>query len=119
MAKELPTPLVTADHGSNIAQLLAQPAEALVMYMPRSDGIGLAKQQAPFGMFDKHKPAHLAADAYLAFMLVNEAIQKAKSTDVAAVRGALNGLKLDTIVNPVEMRAADHPLVRPWWWCKP
>lgn len=110
---------MTADHGSNIVQLLAQPAEALVTYMPGSDGIGLAKQQAPFGMFDKHKPAHLAADAYLAFKLVNEAIQKAKSTDVAAVRGALNGLKLDTIVNPVEMRAADHPLVRPWWWCKP
>ena len=59
------------------------------------------------------KPSYLAADAYIAFMLVHEAIQKAKSTEVAAVRGALNGLKFDTIVGPVEMRAADHQLVRP------
>lgn len=29
------------------------------------------------------------------------------------MRGALNGLKFDTIVGPVEMRAADHQLVRP------
>jgi hypothetical protein len=61
----------------------------------------------------KHKPSYLAADAYIAFMLINEAIQKAKSTDVPAVRTALNGLKLDTIVGPVEMRAADHQLIRP------
>jgi branched-chain amino acid transport system substrate-binding protein len=165
VAKELYTPLTTTDHGGNIAQLVAKPAEALVMYMPGSAGIGLAKQQAPFGLFDKyklvmsssmvneilvagqgdttagvwssqsyfntlpgaanaefvkafearfkHKPSYLAADAYIAFMLINEAIQKAKSTDVPAVRTALNGLKLDTIVGPVEMRAADHQLIRP------
>lgn len=165
VAKELYTPLSTTDHGSNIAQLMAKPAEALVMYMPGSAGTGLAKQQAPFGLFEKyklvlsssmvneilvagqgdttagvwssqsylhtlpgaanadfvnafetrfkHKPSYLAADAYIAFMLVNEAIQKAKSTDVPAVRTALNGLKLDTLVGPVEMRAADHQLIRP------
>jgi branched-chain amino acid transport system substrate-binding protein len=59
------------------------------------------------------KPSYLAADAYLSFILVNEAIQKAKSTDVAAVRKALEGLKVSTIVGDVEMRAADHQLVRP------
>lgn len=59
------------------------------------------------------KPSYLAADAYLAFTLLHEAIVKAKSTDVAAVRGALSGLKAKTIVGPVEMRAADHQLVRP------
>ncbi|MBX3642103.1 MAG: ABC transporter substrate-binding protein [Rubrivivax sp.] len=59
------------------------------------------------------KPSYLSADAYIAFMLAHEAIQKAKSTDVAAVRSALNGLKFDTLVGPVEMRAADHQLVRP------
>lgn len=163
--KELYTPLSTTDHGGNIAQLMGKPAEALVMYMPGAAGIGLAKQQAPFGLFDKYKlvvsssmvneiliggqgettvgiwssqsyfwsmpgaanadfvkafearfsrkPSYLAADAYLAFMLVHEAILKAKSVDVAAVRSALNGLKLDTIVGEVEMRAADHQLVRP------
>src|SRR4030095_8837361 len=58
-------------------------------------------------------PSYLAADAYLSFILVNEAIQKAKSTDVAAVRKALEGLKVSTIVGDVEVRAADHQLVRP------
>lgn len=59
------------------------------------------------------KPSYLSADAYLSFMLVHEAIQKAKSTDVAAVRKALEGLKTSTIVGDVEMRGADHQLVRP------
>ncbi|MFT3821255.1 MAG: ABC transporter substrate-binding protein [Rubrivivax sp.] len=163
--KELYTPLTTTDHGSNIAQLLAKPADALVMYMPGSAGITLAKQQASFGLFDKYKlalstsmvneiliagqgdttvgiwssqsyhwslpgaanaefvkafesrfnrkPAYLAADAYLAFMLVHEAITKAKSTDVAAVRKAMEGLKFDSVVGEIEMRAADHQMVRP------
>ncbi len=166
IGKELYTPLSTTDHGSNIAQLLGKPADALVMYMPGATGVGLAKQQAQFGLFEKYKlvlsasmvneilitgqgdstvgvwsaqsyfatlpgtanaefvkafearfnrkPSYLAADAYLAFMLVHEAITKAKSTDVAAVRGALKGLKLaNTIVGDIEMRAADHQLVRP------
>ena len=56
---------------------------------------------------------YLAADAYLSFVLVNEAILKAKSADVAAVRAALSGLKVSTIVGDVEMRAADHQLLRP------
>jgi branched-chain amino acid transport system substrate-binding protein len=38
---------------------------------------------------------------------------KAGSTDVAAVRAALAGLKASTIVGDVEMRAADHQLLRP------
>ena len=59
------------------------------------------------------KPSYLAADAYLSFMLLNEAIRKAGSTDVAEVRKALEGLKLNTIVGDVQMRAGDHQLVRP------
>ncbi|HRH85268.1 MAG TPA: ABC transporter substrate-binding protein [Rubrivivax sp.] len=165
IGKEIFAPLNTTDFGGQIAQLQAKPADSLVMYMPGSAGIALAKQQAPFGLFDKYKlvmsasmvneiliagqgdttagvwssqsyfwqlpgeanaefvkafesrfnrkPSYLAADAYLAFVLVHEAIVKAKSADVAAVRTALNGLTLDTIVGPVEMRAADHQLVRP------
>jgi len=163
--KELYAPLSTADYGGSIAQLLQKPADSLVMYVPGTAGINLAKQQAQFGLFGKYKlvlsasmvnevlitgqadttvgvwssqsyhaslpgkanadfvaafekrfakkPSYLAADAYLSFILVNEAIQKAKSTDVAAVRKALEGLKLSTIVGDVEMRAADHQLVRP------
>ena len=41
------------------------------------------------------------------------AINKANSTDVAAVRAALAGLKTDTVLGPVEVRAADHQTARP------
>jgi branched-chain amino acid transport system substrate-binding protein len=59
------------------------------------------------------KPTYIDADAYLSFELVHQAIVKAGSTDVAAVRAALAGLKASTIVGDVEMRAADHQLLRP------
>ena len=59
------------------------------------------------------KPTYIDADAYLAFELVHQAILKAGSTDVPAVRNALAGLKATTIVGDVEMRAADHQLLRP------
>ena len=59
------------------------------------------------------KPTYIDADAYLAFELVHQAILKAGSTDVAAVRNALAGLKATTIVGDVEMRSADHQLLRP------
>lgn len=59
------------------------------------------------------KPTYIDADAYLAFDLVHQAILKAGSTDVPAVRNALAGLKATTVVGDVEMRAADHQLLRP------
>ena len=61
----------------------------------------------------KRKPTYIDADAYMSFDLVHQAILKAKSTDVPAVRNALAGLKASTIVGDVEMRAADHQLLRP------
>jgi branched-chain amino acid transport system substrate-binding protein len=36
------------------------------------------------------------------------AINKANSTDVAAVRAALSGFNMDTVLGAVEVRAADH-----------
>lgn len=61
----------------------------------------------------KRKPTYIDADAYLSFELVHQAILKAGSTDVTAVRNALAGLKATTVVGDVEMRAADHQLLRP------
>lgn len=61
----------------------------------------------------KRKPTYLSVDAYLAFELLHAAILKANSTDVDAVRPALAGIKLATVVGDVEMRAADHQLLRP------
>ncbi len=61
----------------------------------------------------KRKPTYIDTDAYLSFQLVHQAILKANSTEVPAVRAALAGLKTDTVVGEVEMRAADHQLLRP------
>jgi branched-chain amino acid transport system substrate-binding protein len=61
----------------------------------------------------KRKPTYIDADAYQSFELVHQAILKAGSAEVAAVRAALSGLKAKTIVGDVEMRAADHQLLRP------
>jgi branched-chain amino acid transport system substrate-binding protein len=61
----------------------------------------------------KRKPSYIDADAYMSFELVHQAILKARSADVAAVRKALAGLKAQTVVGEVEMRAADHQLLRP------
>ena len=61
----------------------------------------------------KRKPTYIDVDAYLSFELVHQAILKAKTSDVPAVRNALAGLKASTVVGEVEMRAADHQLLRP------
>jgi len=61
----------------------------------------------------KRKPNYYDANTYLAYTLLNAAIVKANSTDVAAVRAAFAGLKATTIVGDVEMRAGDHQLLRP------
>src|SRR5271156_2253944 len=58
-------------------------------------------------------PAYTSADQYMAIQLMAVAINKAKSTDVSAVRTALAGLATDTVLGKVEVRAADHQTVRP------
>jgi branched-chain amino acid transport system substrate-binding protein len=61
---------------------------------------------------NKRKPIYTDADMMVALEMLRAAIVKAKSTDVAAVRGALAGLKAPTVYGEVEMRAADHHLIR-------
>ncbi len=58
-------------------------------------------------------PAYTSADQYAAIQLMAAAINKAKSTDVAAVRAALSGLKADTVLGTAEVRAQDHQTSRP------
>ncbi|MEO8299722.1 MAG: ABC transporter substrate-binding protein, partial [Burkholderiales bacterium] len=61
----------------------------------------------------KRRPNYVEADMYAGFEMLQAAINKAKSSDVNAVRIALAGLKAETVLGEVEMRAADHQLVRP------
>ncbi len=58
-------------------------------------------------------PPYTSADQYSAIQLIAAAINKANSTDVAAVRGALAGIKMETVVGDIEVRAADHQAARP------
>jgi branched-chain amino acid transport system substrate-binding protein len=58
-------------------------------------------------------PPYTGADQYTAIQLMAAAIDKAKSTDVDAVRAALAGLKSETVLGSVEVRAADHQTIRP------
>ena len=58
-------------------------------------------------------PAYTAADQYAAIQLMAAAVNKANSTDVTAVRGALAGLKADTVLGAVSVRAEDHQTARP------
>ncbi len=58
-------------------------------------------------------PAYTSADQYAAIQLMAAAINMAKSTDVAAVRAALSGLKADTVLGTAEVRAQDHQTARP------
>ncbi len=61
---------------------------------------------------NKRKPIYTDADMMVALEMLRAAIIKANSTDVPAVRSALAGLKAPTIYGEVEMRAADHTLIR-------
>jgi len=77
-------------------------------------GTGVSTFTKTFEQRFKRKPVYTDADVYTSFELLRAAINKASSTDAAAVRGALAGLKTNTtLYGEVEMRAADHQLVRP------
>jgi branched-chain amino acid transport system substrate-binding protein len=57
-------------------------------------------------------PPYTGADQYAAIQLIAAAVKKANSTDVDAVRTALSGLKADTALGDVEVRAGDHQVAR-------
>jgi len=59
------------------------------------------------------KPTFFDADVYQAFEVLHAAIVKAGSTELAAVRTALSSIRAQTIMGDVQMRAADHQLLRP------
>lgn len=61
----------------------------------------------------KRPPSFIEAEHYQMMEVLKAAIERAGSTDVAAVRKALVGLKANTIFGDVEMRGADHQLMRP------
>ncbi len=69
--------------------------------------------QAYTEKYNGELPAYTSADQYAAIQLMAAAVNKVNSTDVPAVRAALAGLKTDTVLGPVEVRAGDHQTARP------
>ena len=61
---------------------------------------------------NKRRPFYTDADLMAAMEVFRAGVTKANSSEPAAVRKALEGLKIDTIFGSVEMRAADHHLIR-------
>ncbi|VIO79454.1 Leu/Ile/Val-binding protein [Bradyrhizobium ivorense] len=57
-------------------------------------------------------PPYTSADQYAAIQLMAAALKKADSTDINAVRAALSGLKTETVLGDVEIRAGDHQTAR-------
>jgi branched-chain amino acid transport system substrate-binding protein len=57
-------------------------------------------------------PPYTSADQYAAIELMVAALRKANSTDINAVRAALSGLKTETVLGDVEVRAGDHQTAR-------
>ncbi len=66
-----------------------------------------------FVIRNKRRPFYTDADMMAALEVYRAGVIKAKSTDTAAVRKAMEGLKVDMIFGKgIEMRAADHQLIR-------
>jgi branched-chain amino acid transport system substrate-binding protein len=69
--------------------------------------------QAYEAKYPGESPAFTSADQYAAIQMIVEALKKANSTDVAAVRAALSGLKANTALGDIEIRSEDHQAIRP------
>jgi branched-chain amino acid transport system substrate-binding protein len=83
-------------------------------FVPGEPGAGAeAFVKAYKAKYNGEIPPYTGADQYAAIQMMAAAINKANSTDVAAVRAALAGLKADTVLGPVEVRAEDHQTARP------
>jgi branched-chain amino acid transport system substrate-binding protein len=57
-------------------------------------------------------PPYTGADQYAAIQLIAAGVKKANSTEIDAVRAALAGLRADTALGEVEVRAGDQQVVR-------
>jgi len=81
-------------------------------WTPELPGARNAHFVKDFVLRTKRRPFYTDADLMAALETYRAGVIKAGSTDTAKVRKALEGLKIATIFGEVEMRAADHHLIR-------
>ena len=81
-------------------------------WTPELPGARNAQFVKEFERIAKRRPFYTDADMMAALETYRAGVVKAGSTDPDKVRKALEGLKIDTLFGNVEMRAADHHLIR-------
>jgi ABC-type branched-subunit amino acid transport system substrate-binding protein len=81
-------------------------------WTPELPGARNAEYVKEFVVRNKRRPFYTDADTMAAFETYRAGVVKAGSTDPAKVRKALEGLMIPTIFGDVQMRAADHQLIR-------
>ena len=95
-------------HGDNVLGVVNS-----LSWTPEMAGERNAWYVKEFVVRNKRRPFYTDADVMAALEVYRAGVVKAKSTDPAAVRKALEGLKVDMIFGKgIEMRAADHHLIR-------
>jgi len=94
-------------HGDNVLGVVNS-----LSYVPELPGARNAWFVKEFESRTKRKPFYNDADLMLAFESFRAAVAKAKSTEVSAVRKAMEGVKVSSIIGELEVRAADHHLIR-------
>jgi branched-chain amino acid transport system substrate-binding protein len=95
-------------HGDNVLGVVNS-----LSYTPDLPGARNAWFVKEFETRAKRKPMYNDADLMLAFESFRAGVAKAKSSDVAAVRKAMEGVKVPSILGELEVRGADHHLIRP------
>jgi branched-chain amino acid transport system substrate-binding protein len=94
-------------HGDNVLGVVNS-----LSWTPELPGARNAQYVKEFEQRVKRRPFYTDADMMAALEVYRAGVVKAKSTEPAAVRKALEGLKVSMIFGDVEMRAADHHLIR-------
>ncbi|MCC6246601.1 MAG: ABC transporter substrate-binding protein [Rubrivivax sp.] len=94
-------------HGDNVLGVVNS-----LSWTPELPGARNEKYVRDFVVKVKRRPFYTDADEMVALEVFRAGVVKAKSAEPAKVRKALEGLKIDTIFGNVEMRAADHHLIR-------
>ena len=94
-------------HGDNVLGVVNS-----LSWTPELPGARNAAFVKEFEQRVKRRPFYTDADVMAGLEVFRAGVIKANSSEVAAVRKALEGLKMATIFGDVEMRGADHHLIR-------
>jgi ABC-type branched-subunit amino acid transport system substrate-binding protein len=94
-------------HGDNVLGVVNS-----LSWTPELPGARNAAFVKEFESKVKRRPFYTDADIMVALEVFRAGVIRAKSSEVADVRKGMEGVRADTIFGNVEMRAADHHLIR-------